>query len=379
MKFGMDAKWLLHGPPSGRRVVHNLVQSLARLTDDDEMHLFLDERSRGQAPPAGIPIERCHYVWARNNQLANVFVVSRAADRAGLDAVVYQNFVPPRVGTRHARVAFVHDVIFDVHPRFFTWRERLYFKPLRVLTSSADRVCTVSESERHRLVSHAYADVERIDVVPNAVDTTFVPRERLSAERIASVLEALEIREPFVLFVGRLTARKNVDTLIRAMTFVRSPGPRLVVVGAPDRTCSDLEAVARDAGVTDRVQFIGPLDMSDDRLRVLYATAAVFCFPSLDESFGMPPLEAMASGTPVIVSSVAAIAETCGDAAVYVDATSPAAIGTAIDALIADPGRRTALRDAGAQRARAFTWERSAQRLLATVRAAASSRARDVA
>jgi glycosyltransferase involved in cell wall biosynthesis len=373
MKFGMDAKWLFDGPPSGRRVVHNLVRSLVDLIGDDELHLFLDVRSRGQSPPAGVPLERCHYVWSRNNQLANVFAVPRAADRIGLDAVVYQNFAPPPARTRHARVAFVHDVIFDVHPEFFTWRERLYFKPLRFLTSSADRVCTVSQSERRRLISLDYAKPERVDVVPNAVDKAFVPRECLPAKTVAAVLAQLGIREPFVLYVGRLTARKNVEALVRAMAFVRSSSVQLVVVGAPDRTCGDLVAIANEAGVANRVRLVGAMDMSDERLRVLYAAATVFCFPSLEESFGLPPLEAMASGTPVVVSNVAAINETCGSAAVYIDPADPSEIGAAIDALLVDPERRTTLREAGLERARSFTWDRSAQCLLATVRTATTS------
>jgi glycosyltransferase involved in cell wall biosynthesis len=123
------------------------------------------------------------------------------------------------------------------------------------------------------------------------------------------------------------------------------------------------------------VRLFGSLDIDDDRLRVLYACAEVFCFPSLEESFGLPPLEAMASGTPVIVSNVAAIAEICGNAAVYADMTRPEAIAAAIDALMANPERRDALRALGASRAKEFTWSRSASRLLETVHAAVESRA----
>ena len=157
MKIGIEAKWLFRGPPSGRRVVLNLVRSLVERTGDDELHFFLDARSRGTELPVEIPEDRRHYVWAGNNQLSNVFLVPRAADRAGLEAVVYQNFVPPRAGVKHARVAFVHDVIFHSNPQFFNWRERLYFKPLRYLASSADRVCTGSSSERERLARCNFA------------------------------------------------------------------------------------------------------------------------------------------------------------------------------------------------------------------------------
>jgi glycosyltransferase involved in cell wall biosynthesis len=366
MRIGIEAKWLFDGPPSGQRVVRNLVRSLSDVAGDDELHLFLDERSRGTPTP--VDPDRCHYVWAGNNQLSNVFVVPRVADRLGLDSVVYQNFVPPRQTARHARVAFVHDAIFDSHPSFFTWRERLYFKPLRFLTATADRVCTVSESERERLVRLGYAPADRVDVVPNAVGDGFAHG---STDDV--LLADVGVRAPYVLYVGRLNVRKNVATLVRALALTRSASLTLVIAGAPDGTSADLGDVATEAGVADRVQLLGPV--SDELLRALYASATVFCFPSLDEGFGLSPLEAMACGTPTVVSDHPALRETCGDAAIYVDPLDPAAIASAIDRLMDDPSARTRLRDLGLARVQTFSWEASARRLLESLHEAARSRA----
>lgn len=372
MKIGIDAKWFFEGPPSGRRIVRSLVRSLVEVASaDDELHFFLDARSRANTPADVCP-ERCHYVWGGVNQLSNVFVVPREADRLGLDAVVYQNFSPPSAGVRHVRIAFIHGVVFADRPEFFTWQERLYFAPLRALASRADRVCTVSESEKRRIVRRGFARGDQVDVVPNGVDDVFVPRDELDASRIDAVLAGAGVHEPFVLYVGRLSAGKNVASLVRAMAHVATPDLTLVIAGAADRTCRDLPFVARDAGVADRVKFLGPLQ--DESLRALYVAAAIFCFPSLDESFGLPPLEAMAAGTPVIASDRPAIVETCGDAAVYVDPADPHAIAGAIDALMRDPDRRAALREAGLRRARTFAWQRSAERLLESVRTAVAGR-----
>jgi glycosyltransferase involved in cell wall biosynthesis len=371
VRIGIEAKWLHRGPPSGTRVVRNLVAALGRVAgEDDELHLFLDARSRHEPMShAGahlVPPERRHYVWAGNNGVSNVCVVPWAAEALKLDAVVYQNFVPPRA-VRHARVAFVYDAIFATRPEAFTWRERLYFAPLRRLTAGADRVCTISRAERERLVRLGYATPERVDVVPIAVESAFVPAERLDAARVALVRARVSPPERFVLYAGRLTARKNVAALVRAMAHVTSGLP-LLVVGQADRTCEDLGAVAEAAGVADRVRLLGAVD--DETLRVLYAAATVFCFPSLDEGFGLTPLEAMAAGTPAVVSNVPALAETCGDAAALVDPTDPAAIGAAIDAIALDGARHAAMREAGLRRAAAFSWEASARTLLASVRAA---------
>jgi glycosyltransferase involved in cell wall biosynthesis len=373
MKIGIDAKWYFEGPPSGRRVVRSLVHSLLEAAGSkDELHFFLDARSRGDIP-AGARGERCHYVWGGVNQLANVLLVPRAADRLGLDAVVYQNFVPPSPGILHARIAFIHGVLFAERPEFFTWRERLYFAPLKALASRADRVCTVSASEKDRIVRQGYARADRVDVVPNAVDDVFVTRDGLDDARVDDVLRSNDIRQPFVLYVGRLSAGKNVATLVRAMAHVTTRDLSLVVVGAPDRTCMDLPDVAREAGIEARVRFVGA--KTDESLRALYVAAAVFCFPSLDESFGLPPLEAMASGTPVLCSDRPALVETCGDAAVYVDPTDVRAMARAIDALIDDAPRRAVLREAGMRRASNFDWRRSASRLLESVYTAVEARA----
>jgi len=371
MRIGIEAKWLHQGPPSGQRVVRNLIDALVEIGGDHELHLLLDGRTRHLPPPRGIDPERCHYVWSRNNQIANVLLVPRVADRARLDAVVYQNFAPPRVSANHARVAFVHDVIFATRPELFTRRERLYFSSLRPLTASADRVCTVSESERERLVKHRYAAAESVDVVPNAPDEAFVPRERLDDHAVSAVRNAFALPERYVLYAGRLNARKNVSTLVAAMALVRDEVP-LVIAGAPDGASVDLAAVARTNGVADRVRFLGRV--TDAELRVLYACATVFCFPSLDEGFGLCPLEAMAAGAPVVVSRVRAMQDTCGSAAVYVDPTQPTAIASAIDALLRDPRQRAELRASGLERARAFTWRKSAERLLSCVDAAVRAR-----
>lgn len=371
MRIGIEAKWLYHGPPSGQRVVRNLIDALVEVAGEHELHVLLDERARHLPPPRGISAEHCHYVWSRNNQIANVLLVPRAADRAGLDAVVYQNFTPPRLRANHARVAFVHDVIFETRPELFTRRERLYFSSLRPLTASADRVCTVSESERERLVKHRYASPERVDVVPNAPDGAFVPRERLDARMVSAVQSAFDLPERYVLYAGRLNARKNVSTLIAAMAMVHDDAP-LFIAGAPDGASTNLDATARSSGVSDRVRLLGRV--TDSELRVLYACATLFCFPSLDEGFGLCPLEAMAAGTPVVVSRVGAMQETCGDAAAYVDPTNPAEIASTIEALLRDSGRRAELRALGLERARAFTWRQSAERLLACIDAAVRAR-----
>jgi glycosyltransferase involved in cell wall biosynthesis len=199
-----------------------------------------------------------------------------------------------------------------------------------------------------------------------AVDETFVPRECQNATVVEQVLRSFNAPEQFVLYAGRLNARKNIATLVRAMALVETAGLQLLVAGAPDGLPADV------ANVGDRVRVLGAV--SDAELRVLYAAATVFCFPSIDEGFGLCPLEAMASGTPAIVSNAPALVETCAGAAVCVDATDAAALARAIDALVADAPRRDALRSAGLARAHSFSWRHTAERLLESVHTAVEHR-----
>jgi glycosyltransferase involved in cell wall biosynthesis len=369
MRIGIEARWYFEGPPSGRRVVRSAVRGALKAAGGDEVHLFLDARAKAQPRPEGLPADRCHYVWGGNGLLSNMFAVPRAADRLNMDVVLYQNFVPPRALAKHARVAYVYDVIFESHPEFFTQRERLYFAPLRRLTAGADRVCTETESERLRIVRYGYARPERVDVVPPPVEAF----ASTTATGKGNEEKPLELPERYVLFVGRLNTRKNVATLVRAMKLVRTESLALVIVGAPDATQVDLGAIARSEGVSDRVHLLG--EIPDSVLRAVYSAAELFCFPSLDEGFGLPPLEAMALGVPVIASRIPALVESCGGAAVFVDPLDTRAIAAAIDALIEDPAHRSALRSAGTTRAQTFTLDRFASGLVTSLRAAAAGRA----
>ena len=371
MKLGLDAKWFFDGPPSGRRVVRGLIGSLCRRQDDTEIHLFLDQRFSSEWRTIGLPRDRQHYIWAGNNQLSNLWNVPRVADRLGLDVVAYQNFAPLRANARHARIALLHGVAFEDNPAYFTKRERLYFSTMRPLARGADRVCAVSASEKERMARLGYAAAERIDVVPHGVDDVFTG-DASSHDESARILSALGITSPYVLYVGRLTAGKNVSSIIRAMQHVETEPLTLVVVGESDGTDVDLPQLARQLGAEQRVHFTGAI--YDDRLASLYSRASVFCFPTWDESFGLPPLEAMGCGTPCIVSDLPVLREVYGDAAVYTHPGDILALARAIDGLLANGQQVADLCTKGRQRVARYTWDNAADLLVDSARTAAARR-----
>jgi glycosyltransferase involved in cell wall biosynthesis len=220
------------------------------------------------------------------------------------------------------------------------------------------------------MVRLGFSPADRIDVVPYGIDDVF--SRCVPDIQSRSALDEFGIQVPFLLYVGRLTIRKNVDTLIRAMQSVRSAPLDLVIVGAADRTAGDLPALAAALGVSHRVRFLGPV--YDARLASLYKEATAFCFPTWDESYGLPPLEAMAAGTPCIVSDIAVLREMYGDAAVFANPHDHQDFARAIDAVVADQSRRAAITASGRARAREFTWDRTAELLLASAERAMVAR-----
>jgi glycosyltransferase involved in cell wall biosynthesis len=220
------------------------------------------------------------------------------------------------------------------------------------------------------MVRLGFSPAERIDVVPYGIDDVFGRHASDDASR--DVLAAFGIQAPFLLYVGRLTVRKNVDTLIRAMQCVQSSPLELVIVGAADRTAGDLPALAAELGVAHRVRFLGPI--YDERLASLYSAATAFCFPTWDESYGLPPLEAMAAGTPCVVSDIAVLREMYGDAAEFANPHDHEDFARAIDAVVGDPARRAALTANGRTRASEFTWDRAAELLLGSAERAVEAR-----
>ncbi|MDQ3684671.1 MAG: glycosyltransferase family 4 protein, partial [Acidobacteriota bacterium] len=181
----------------------------------------------------------------------------------------------------------------------------------------------------------------------------------------------LGVEDNFLLFVGTVEPRKNLMTLVRALDeILRTTDlrPQLVIAGKEGWLTGELLSYVRSAGMNDRVRFTGYV--SDDDLRALYSTCQVMVYPSLYEGFGLPPLEAMACGAPVIASRDKSVMETMGTAARLVEATDVPRLAENIVELLRDEGARSSLAAAGRKRAAQFTWKRTARATLEVYREA---------
>ncbi len=258
------------------------------------------------------------------------------------------------------------------HPEWeadFDHRTRL-FAELRAgigrTLERASRVITVSGFSRQRLMARTGISGERVDVVYNGVSRHFAPVPR---ERRREVLAGWGLDAPYLLYVGKLDPLKNLGRLLAAYARAfPATGPELVLVGPRNWYYAELQRQARALDVTGRVRFLPFVD--DARLPALYSGALALALPSLYEGFGLPALEAMACGTPAIVSDRGALPEVVGDAGLKVDALSVQAIAGALAEMVEAPALRRRLATAGRERAGGFSWDRCARETRAVYRRA---------
>ncbi|HEX6290760.1 MAG TPA: glycosyltransferase family 1 protein [Herpetosiphonaceae bacterium] len=261
-------------------------------------------------------------------------------------------------------VVTVHDLAFL---RFNLHRpaKRRYLSLLtRLSVRHAAHVITVSEFTRREVLELLNVPPDRVTAVPNGRKAEFAPVDEATIERFR---QQKGLPPRFLLSVGTLEPRKNIATLIRAYAQARDRlDLPLLIGGGKGWLYDEIFALVRDLGLEQDVRFIGFIPR--DELQVYYAAARAFVYPSLYEGFGLPLLEAMAVGTPVVASDAGASIEVAGDAALIVPATDAARMADALMRVTDDAALRDEMRAKGLAQARRFSWERAAQETLGVLR-----------
>lgn len=260
-------------------------------------------------------------------------------------------------------VLTVHDLSLllwpETHPQRLVRRARWR---LPAMARAATAIVAPSEGVKREISDCLEVDSGKITVIPEAARDSFwqIPNTETN-----SVRRRLKIEDDFILFVGTIEPRKNLLTLVRAFEEIllsTSRRPQLVIVGGEGWLAQDLFFYLKNAGLGDRVLFPGYL--ADDDLRALYSACRMFVYPSLYEGFGLPLLEAMACGAPVITSNVPSIVETVGSAASLISPTDFRALARAMTRLLEDPGEREYRAAAGRRQALKFSWGKTASATL---------------
>jgi glycosyltransferase involved in cell wall biosynthesis len=350
------------------RHTRELVAALA-VQDAENAYLLFAAGHRGGALP---PLPGPNFSWRATT--ASELWLARIWHRARLpipierwtgpiDLLHAPDFVlpPARLGTR--TVLTVHDLSFARSPE--TTPPRLVGYLNQVVPRSvhrADRVLAVSEATRQDVIALYGAPPEKVTVVYNGVDARFRPIE--DADRQRAIRERYGIGEaPYILAVGAVHARKNYPRLIEAVHRLGRPELRLVIAGGRGHPRGPVHTRIAELGLAERVVFAG--FVGDEDLPALYSAARVVAFPSIYEGFGLPALEGMACGTPVVTSNTSSLPEIVGDAGLLVDPYDVEALANALARALDDEGLRSSLVEKGLHRARRFTWAEAARQVRA--------------
>jgi alpha-1,3-rhamnosyl/mannosyltransferase len=353
-----------HFPGIGRYVV-NLAEALQRVAPDLDLMLLRDPSSSAQrlALP-DLPALDCAVSPFALSQQWRVRSILRRSRAALYHSAYYLMPYAPGVPA----VITCYDLIPLIYPHYFSAAQRLIFRAAHMLALRTARVTlAISESTKHDLVRCFHVDPQRIVVTPLAADDHFKPPSRAAIDRVR---EIYALPDRYVLYFGSNKPHKNLLRLVEAYAQSgigdRGSGIGLVVAGHWDERYPAAKQAVERLNLKDAVRFIGAV--KDAELPALYGGAEVFVFPSEYEGFGLPVLEAMACGAPVVCSNRSSLPEVAGDAALLCDPQDVTSIAQALEQVLSDQGLSETRRAQGRARAAQFSWENMAMQTAAAYR-----------
>jgi len=379
MRIGVDYTSAVRQGAGIGRLTRCIFQALAEIDHENEYRLFA---AMGRGQPSNFPTfqpsnlsnfrlktiplsdRELNVVWHRLRLPLPVELIT-----GPVDVFHSPDFTLPPVWRARA-VLTVHDLSFLRVPECFTGALRRYLE--RVVPRSvrrADHVIADSHSTKRDLVELLGTPAGKVTVIHSGVEPRFRPITDRAA--LGPVRQRYDLPERFIISVGTLQPRKNFATLVEAFARLKSetgnwkPGARslkLVIAGGRGWLYEEIFARVEALGLQGDVLFPG--FVADEDLPALYNLAEAFVLPSLYEGFGLPPLEAMACGTPVVTSNVSSLPEVVGDAGLMVEPADVESLAAAIERVLEDGGLRREMVQRGLARAKEFTWERAARRLL---------------
>lgn len=353
----------------------NLFEALFRLDETNRYTIFAFAFLGRGAKRRPIPVSaRVRYRFIRYLHMKVFNAIVRKATAPPIDIMlgsrpdlfIFPNFVryPLPLGSR--AITVIHDLSFVFYPEY-TGRRHLKFllRYVPATIDKSDHLIAVSQNAKDEIVRHYGVDPDRISIVSPALDhEVFYPRP---TSEIDAVSRRYAITKPYILYTGTLEPRKNIGGLLDAYTSL-PPQVRasycLVLAGGRGWLDHEIRAQLESLRHLD---IITTGYVPDEELPALYSGASVFVYPSFYEGFGMPPLEAMACNTPVIVADNSSLPEVVGDAGILVDAHDTASLAHHLEKVLGDPALADDLRRKGLERAKASTWDESARRLLTVI------------
>ena len=358
--IGIDARLIDYRIGGISTYIRRLVAAFDQMTDQPHRLSILRSRKSSTSVTTHFAERKIwtppHHRWERLALSAELF-------RYRLDVLHSTDFIPPLRGARR-HVINVYDLTFLHYPQHKDrGSQRYYNSQIQRAVKQADHILTISQASKRDIIDLLDVSPHKVTVHLLGVDERFVP---LPERIITQWRTALDLPENYVLFVGTFEPRKNIPLLLEAYadlsTDLRERFP-LLLVGRPgwlfDTTMQRIEQLQ-----TQGYPILIRSDISDEALPAIYNMASVLVLPSFYEGFGIPPLEAMACGTPTIVSDISSLPEVVGDVGLLIDPNDSTSLTTALERALTDSEWRRSARARGLHRAKSFTWEQVAQTTL---------------
>lgn len=354
MKVGIDARIAHYSRGGIRSYVIHLLEGLAALNGDHDYWVL-----RSRHDDRGLPFANGSFrslgCWTPAHHRLERWIFGAEIARLKMDLLHSPDFIPPAFGYRRS-VITVHDLHFLYYPRFLTAESRRYYnEQIAWAVERADGILVDSHATKADLTSLLDVPSDKINVVHLAADASFRPQPE------AAVMETTaryDLHPGFVLFVGTLEPRKNIPGLLLAYRMLldeKITDLPLVLVGSKGWLYEEIFERIEALGLSDRVRFLRSVPDAD--LPQLYTAASVLAMPSFYEGFGLPALEAMSCGTPVVVADRASLPEVVGEAGLLVNPEDPGEMAQALKRVLTDHSERSRMREAGLKRAQDFTWK----------------------
>jgi glycosyltransferase involved in cell wall biosynthesis len=376
LRIGINALFLRKFETGIGRVTKSLIDELAKLDRENNYILYTDQRVNFHLPANFRVKILASSFYRREDLIKQTFweriTISREAEKDKLDVF----FSPYNAATRFKtipHVVLLHDVIWKVlaGTYLYNFRRRIYAQQTFEAVRGAKRVLTVSEFSRKEIHKHLDIELDKIKVIGNGVEAVFRPLEK-NDKNVRSVLKKHGVDSPYIFYIGGFETRKNVTLLLNAFAklvkhYANNLRNRILVIGGEVPAVSnplleDVKGIATSLGISDRVKFVGKL--SDEELAGFYNGADFFVFPSLYEGFGLTVLEAMACGVPVIASQITPIVEVAQDTVHYFHPDREDELVQSMNRFLNDQVLKEELRVRALNRARQFSWDKSAKLLL---------------
>jgi len=358
MKIGIDAHALGSKSAGNESYYVQLLRALACHPSNGNRYVIYFTNPDGEKQIPSCERFRVKRIWPANPYFRIPLAFPLECRRENLDIFHAQYILPPFCRSRS--VTTIADILFERYPEFYSPMERMQFGILFPWSARrSDHIITVSQSSKNDIVDRYHVDPEHVTVIYEAPRQEF---RQLDVDRCRETLaREYDIRVPFILYVGRINVRKNLERLVEALAILSAKGfpQELVIVGKQDWMADRVLQKVRDLSLESKVRFVGYVPT--DHLPVFYNAADLFVYPSICEGFGIPLVEAMACGVPVVTSFGSSLEEVASDAAVLADPYSVASIANAIEKVLSDKAFARELREKGLRRAGEFSEARKAQ------------------